>query len=206
MTDAQVSALRLQYFDFVRLVHPGWDRKQRLVDKLPLNIARLPLAARLFPGSRVVLALRHPYDACLSGFMQLFGPNDAMANFDNLESAALMYDRVFTLWEKVSARMPLPWLPLKYEDLIVDPEGQMRALMEFLGLQWTPALLDHTSTVASRGRIITPSYQQVARPLHRESLGRWVRYARYFEKSAPLLQRHLKTWGYEAALPAGEKP
>ena len=121
--------------------------------------------------------------------MQLFSGNDAMANFADLRSAALMYDRVFTLWEKVSAAMLLPWMPLKYEDLISDPESQMRALIGFLGLPWTAALLDHTSTVAKRRRINTPSYQQVARPLHRESLGRWVHYARHFEPLVPLLRR-----------------
>lgn len=205
LTDAQVGALRLQYFDFVRLAHPDWNGKKRLVDKLPLNIGRLPLAARLFPRAHVVLVLRHPYDACLSGFMQLFTGNDAMANFADLRSAALMYDRVFTLWEKVSAAMLLPWMPLKYEDLISDPESQMRALIGFLGLPWTAALLDHTSTVAKRRRINTPSYQQVARPLHRESLGRWVHYARHFEPLEPLLRRHLEAWGYEARPPVSEK-
>ena len=205
LSDVQARALRVQYFDFVRLVHPEWDGKKRLVDKLPLNIARLPIAARLFPQARVVLSLRHPYDACLSGFMQLFVANDAMANFADLRSAARMYDRVFTLWDKVSAAMPLPWMPLKYEELIVDPESRVRALIEFLGLPWTPALLDHTRTVAQRGRINTPSYQQVARPLHRESLGRWVHYARYFEPLQPLLLRHLKAWGYEATPPPVEE-
>lgn len=201
LTNAQVGALRLQYFDFVRLAHPDWNGKKRLVDKLPLNIGRLPLAARLFPRAHVVLALRHPYDACLSGFMQLFTGNDAMANFADLRSAALMYDRVFTLWEKVSAAMLLPWMPLKYEDLINDPEDRMRALIGFLGLSWTTALLDHTSTVAQRRRINTPSYQQVARPLHRESLGRWIHYARHFEPLEPLLRRHLEAWGYDAPPP-----
>jgi hypothetical protein len=153
----------------------------------------------------VVLALRHPYDACLSGFMQLFAGNDAMANFADLRSAALMYDRVFTLWEKVSAAMLLPWMPLRYEDLISDPENQMRALIGFLGLPWTRALLDHTSTVAQRRRINTPSYQQVARPLHRESLGRWVHYARHFEPLEPLQRRHLEAWGYEAPPAVSEK-
>lgn len=199
LSDAHARALRLQYFDFVRLAHPEWDGKKRLVDKLPLNIARLPLAARLFPQARVVLALRHPYDACLSGFMQLFTPNDAMANFFDLHSAALMYDRVFTLWDKLSASMSLPWIPLKYEELIVHPENQMRAVIQFLGLPWTAALLDHTSTIGKRGRINTPSYQQVARPLHRESLGRWVSYAPYFKPLEPLLLRHVEAWGYEAA-------
>ncbi len=197
LPDAQVRALRLEYFDLVRTAHPDWDGKMRLVDKLPLNITRLPLAARLFPEARVLLVLRHPYDACLSGFMQLFSPNDAMAGFFDLRSAAQMYDRVFTLWDKVRASLPLPWMPVKYENLIVDPEGQMRAVIQFLGLPWTAALLDHTRTIGKRGHINTPSYQQVARPLHRESLGRWVSYAPYFKPLESLLLRHVKAWDYD---------
>lgn len=199
LPDSQANALRREYFDVVRRAHPDWDGNKRLVDKLPLNIARLPLAARLFPEAQIVLALRHPYDACLSGFMQLFTANDAMANFVDLRSAALMYDRVFTLWDKLRANLLLPWMPLKYEDLLVDPEEQIRSVIGFLGLPWTAALLDHTSTVGKRGRINTPSYHQVARPLHRESLGRWVSYAPYFKPLEPLLLRHVKAWGYEAA-------
>ncbi|HKQ23894.1 MAG TPA: sulfotransferase [Burkholderiales bacterium] len=199
LADAQVRALRLQYFDLVRTAHPEWDGKKRLVDKLPLNISRLPLASRLFPEARVLLVLRHPYDACLSGFMQLFSPNDAMAGFFDLRSAAQMYDRVFTLWDKVRASLPLPWMPVKYENLIVDPEGQMRAVIQFLGLPWTAALLDHTRTLEKRGRINTPSYQQVARPLHSESLGRWVSYASYFKPLESLLERHVKAWDYDTA-------
>ena len=197
ITDAQASALRVQYFDHARAAHPEWDGKKRLVDKLPLNLSRLPIAARLFPEARVLLSLRHPYDACLSGFMQLFSPNDAMASFVDLRSAALLYDRLFTLWDKMHASLPMPWMPVKYEDLIVDPEGQMRTVIQFLGLPWTADLLDHTSTIGKRGRINTPSYQQVARPLHRESFGRWVSYAPYFKPLESLLLRHVKAWGYD---------
>jgi hypothetical protein len=31
-----------------------------------------------------------------------------------------------------------PWLVLRYEDMIADPTGTMRVLLEFLGLEWDP--------------------------------------------------------------------
>jgi hypothetical protein len=194
---AQARALRRQYFELVHVAHPQWDGKKRLVDKLPLNFTRLPLIVRLFPRAQILLALRHPYDACLSGFMQNFTHNDAMANFDDLRSAALMYDKVFTLWDKLRTSLPLPWLPVKYEDLVHDPEQQTRAITRFLGLPWSAALLRHADTVKERGHISTPSYQQVARSIHRESLGRWIGYSSYFEPLQPLLRRHLKAWNYD---------
>jgi len=197
LPDEQSRALRRQYSDLVHVAHPQWDGKKRLVDKLPLNFTRLPLIVRLFPRAQILLALRHPYDACLSGFMQNFASNDAMANFDDLRSAALMYDKVFSLWDKLRASLPLPWLPVKYEDLVHDPEQQTRAITRFLGLPWSAALLRHADKVKERGHISTPSYQQVARPVHRESLGRWVSYAPHFKPLEPLVLRHLKAWGYD---------
>ncbi len=49
-----------------------------LVDKLPLNIIRVPLLWRVFPEARFILAIRHPCDVTLSCLMQNFGINDAM--------------------------------------------------------------------------------------------------------------------------------
>jgi hypothetical protein len=87
---------------------------------------------------------------------------------------------------------------VKYEDLVRDPEQQTRAITRFLGLPWSEALLRHADKVKERGHINTPSYQQVARPVHRESMGRWVSYAAHFKPVEPLVLRHLKAWGYDA--------
>ena len=43
-----------------------------LVDKLPLNLALLPLIHLLFPEARIIIALRDPRDVILSCFMQHF--------------------------------------------------------------------------------------------------------------------------------------
>lgn len=50
-------------------------------DKFPLNILRVPLIYAIFPNAKFIFAARHPFDACLSCFMQDFALNDAMANF-----------------------------------------------------------------------------------------------------------------------------
>jgi hypothetical protein len=45
---------------------------ERLVDKNPLNILRLPVIRRVFPNARILLAVRHPCDVILSCYMQQF--------------------------------------------------------------------------------------------------------------------------------------
>ncbi|CAM5583519.1 sulfotransferase [Rhodanobacter lindaniclasticus] len=44
----------------------------RLVDKNPLNMQWLPMIHRLFPQSKIILAVRHPCDVLLSCYMQSF--------------------------------------------------------------------------------------------------------------------------------------
>ena len=72
--------------------------------------------------------------------------------------------------------LDLPIHELRYEDLITDQEGQSRALIDFLGLDWDPACLDfHTSGNA----VLTASNWQVRRPLYNNAVGRAEAYAAF---------------------------
>ncbi|HMC92677.1 MAG TPA: sulfotransferase, partial [Allosphingosinicella sp.] len=191
----EIARLRNLYFAALDEIAPEAAGKT-VVDKLPLNILGAPLIHRLFPGAPIILSLRHPCDAVLSCFMQAFEPNDAMANFLNLGDAADLYDKVFTFWEQCRAGLPLNVHPLRYEDLVEQPEEEMRALIGFLGLDWDPCLLDHRRTAAARGTIVTPSYAQVTQPLYRAAAGRWQRYRDQMAPVLPVLCPWAERLGY----------
>jgi tetratricopeptide (TPR) repeat protein len=191
----ETQTVRAAYFEALDAIAPeAGDRL--VVDKLPLNMLGAPLIHRLFPGAPIILALRHPCDAVLSCFMQPFEPNDAMANFHDLESAAALYDNVFCFWELCRAHLPLNVHVLRYEALIAEPEAEMRDLIAFLGLEWDPRLLDHRRTAAERGTIKTPSYRQVTQPLYRAAAGRWERYREQMEPVLPTLCGWAERLGY----------
>ncbi|MBV9930200.1 MAG: sulfotransferase [Alphaproteobacteria bacterium] len=195
LDDAEIERLRAVYFAALDAVAPEAGAKT-VVDKLPLNILGAPLIHRLFPDARIVLSLRHPCDAVLSGFMQAFEPNDAMANFLALDDAAALYDLVFAFWEKCRAGLPLAVHTLRYEALIAQPETEMRALIGFLGLDWDERLLDHRRTAAARGTIVTPSYGQVTQPLYARAAGRWERYRAQLRDVLPILCPWAERHGY----------
>ena len=44
--------------------------------------------------------------------------------------------------------------------------------------------------------VVTPSVADVARPVHREAVGRWRPYARHLERIAPWLHAHRARYGY----------
>ena len=61
--------LRNYYFKQTEALVPERDGRC-LVDKNPLNWARVPLIRALFPQAKIILALRHPCDVILSCYMQ----------------------------------------------------------------------------------------------------------------------------------------
>ena len=195
LDSAEIERLRRLYFNALDALLPEASGRI-VVDKLPLNILAAPLIHRLFPDARIVFAQRHPCDVVLSCYMQSFEINDAMANFLDLGDAARLFDLVLTFWERCRDVLPLKVHIVRYESLVEDTESELRTLLDFLGLAWDPAMLDHRRTAEARGTISTPSYSQVTRPIYREASGRWERYRRPMAPVLPLLAPWALRLGY----------
>ena len=196
-----IRSLRQSYFqvvDSLIRVAPG----QTFIDKFPLNLVRLPLLARIFPDARYILALRHPADAVLSGFMQNFSPNSAMANFCTLEEAAHFYDQVMGLWRRCAEMLPIAYHAVKYEGMVEDFDGEMKRLLDFLGLPWEEGMRQYHQTSRKGNVINNPSYHQVAEPIYRRAKERWRRYEPHLHPVAPILAPWAAYFGYKDA-PAG---
>ncbi len=191
----QISELRQAYFaETARHLErrPGTT----LVDKLPLNLIRVPLIWRVFPNARFILALRHPCDVCLSCFMQSFAANEAMSSFYTLENTVRTYAEVMGLWQDYTRALPLRYHAIRYEDMVTDFEKETRALLDFLGVGWNEAVLNHTEHARQRSNINTPSYHQVTQPIYLHAKYRWRRYAREFEPMMPILRPFMERFGY----------
>ena len=167
-----------------------------VVDKLPLNLLGAHFIEALFPGAPIIFAQRHPCDAVLSGFMQSFVMNEAMASFLTIEDAADFYDAVMVNWKAIRENFALNLHVVRYEDLVTDAEAVLRPLIEFLGLPWDGQMLAHTDTARERGAILTPSYDQVTEPLSAGSVGRWKRYREQLEPVLPVLLPWAQWLGY----------
>lgn len=169
-----------------------------VVDKQALNMVNLPLVASLFPDAKIIFAQRHPCDCVLSGFMQAFIPNNAMASFLDLGDAADLYDAALQVFTRAQVQLQLQVHTLIYEHLVADPAGVLQPLVEFLGLEWRPELLDHRASAAQRSAIKTPSYASVSEPLSKRPSGRWRRYRKQLEPVLPILLPWAERLGYDA--------
>jgi tetratricopeptide (TPR) repeat protein len=195
LSAAQLQQIRARYWERVRS-KVELQSGQRLVDKNPLNMMRLPLIRRLFPQARTVLAVRHPCDTVLSCFQQHFRAPDLALICRDLPTLAHNFRTAFDFWY---AQLPLlggATLELRYENLVEDFAAEVRKLAEFLLLPWDEALLAPGEHARAKGYISTPSYSQVVEPINRDSVGRWKPYERHFTDALPNLMPYLRRWGY----------
>ena len=179
--------------------HGAADPSRLLLDKFPANTVLAGMLQRVFPSARFVLALRHPCDVVLSCFMQHFELNNTMANFCTLADTVALYTRVMDLWQAWRDALPLHVHTVRYEDVVDDFDGQVGALCDFLGVPWRDDLRDFSAKALERGRINTPSYEQVSRPIYREARYRWERYRAFLEPHLPALQPYIERFGYARA-------
>lgn len=198
LSDARIAELQAMYWDEAeRLL--GKDRLEgrRLVDKLPLNICHLPLIRRVFPGAKVLVALRDPRDCCLSCFVQEFQPNPAMIHFYRLDTTARLYASVMRNWLLYRDRLGLDWMETKYEDLVDNVEAQARKIIAFLGEDWSDDVLRFREKV---NRVVkTPSYQAVVQPINKRAVARWKKFAWALEPHQDVLKPFVEAFGYEPA-------
>ncbi len=186
---------RSAYFSGIEAdVGPGFPGL--VIDKQPLNMTMAPLIHCLFQDAAILFAQRHPCDAVLSGFLQGFVPSTSMANFLDIGDAADFYDAAMSVWAASVDALPLKVASIVYEDLVADPEAELRPAVTFLGLQWDDRLLDHQATAKSRGMIKTASYDQVVAPLTTSASGRWKRYEKQLEPVLPILMPWAERLGY----------
>jgi hypothetical protein len=118
-------------------------------------------------------------DTALSCFFHHFYGDGMPFAYDleNLGAFYRQYCRMMNHWRSV---LPLPIHEVNYERMVADPETQIRALVDFAGLDWAPDCLRFFET----DRVVrTASLDQVRRPIYGTSVGRYRRYEQWL---APL--------------------
>lgn len=167
------------------------------IDKLPMRSLIAPLIRRLLPNQRFIFSIRHPYDVALSCFQQRFSANPAMANFLNLSDTIRLYDLTMTEWFKAHSLNDSHVHYVRYDDLVIDFETVTRSTLDFLGLNWDPAVLTFAERAGGRPNK-TPSYQKVRQGLSLGIQTYWRNYDFLFtQPGAAPLTKWAKYFGYE---------
>lgn len=194
-SDQELESWRRRYWQ--RVAEAGVIAGGRLfIDKHPLNGLKLPLIARLFPGARVLLAIRDPRDVVLSCFRRRFRMSAPYYEFLDLESAAALYDCVMQLTHDLVAELKLSAHVVRLERLIGHFELEVGAICRFLKIGWSDRMREFAESARTRG-VATASGAQISRGLNAGGVGEWRRYREQLAPVLPILDPWAARLGYE---------
>jgi tetratricopeptide (TPR) repeat protein len=145
--------------------------KPRFVDKMPNNFSHVGLIHAILPNAKIIDARRHPMDACFSTYKQHFAEGQSFSyDLGDLGRYYRCYLALMDHWDEV---LPGKVFHLQYEQLIRDPEGVIRSLLEHCGLPFEAATLNFHQTDRP---VRTASSEQVRQPLYASGVGYWKRF------------------------------
>jgi len=170
MPAEQATALGREYLRRASL-HRKTDRPL-FIDKLPHNWSNVLFIRRILPHARIVDIRRNAMDCCFSNFTQSF--SSAHASSFALRDVGQCYVDYVRLMDHLDRVAPDLVDHVRYEDLVDQPEREIRRLLASLGRPWDPAVLEFHRL----DRVVrTPSSEQVRRPLNRDGMDIWKPYA-----------------------------
>jgi tetratricopeptide (TPR) repeat protein len=169
LTVEAATALGEEYVARTRpLRHLG---RPRFTDKMPKNFMHIPLIHLMLPNAKIVDVRRHPMACCFSNYKQLF---ERGQNFSyDLTELGGYYRSYVDLMAHVDDVLPGKVHRAIYENLIENPEREIRRLLDYLNLPFENACLQFHET---ERQVLTASSEQVRRPLYSEGIEHWRNY------------------------------
>lgn len=174
----QLHELGQRYLDQVWKLAP---EARYITDKLPGNFLHLGLLHLMLPHAKIIHAMRDPVDVCFSCYTHHFrDQHDYAYDLATLGRYYRRYMKLMQHWQRVlpSGRI----FDARYEDIVADPEQQVRRLLNYVGLPWDDACLKFHE---NRRAVQTASLIQVRKPIYSSSVARWKRYEKHL---GPLLE------------------
>ncbi len=158
------------------------------IEKLPFNFLFLGFIAKAYPQAPIIHLKRHPMDTCFAMYKQVFTWAYKFSyTLEGLGQYYVAYNRLYNHWKHVLGDR---LIEIEYEELVADQEGQTRALLDRVGLDFEDACLNFDQNI---GASATASSVQVRQKIHSRSVNRWKR----FEKHLQPLKQHLESAGID---------
>jgi predicted Zn-dependent protease len=142
------------------------------IDKMPNNFAHLGLIQAILPNAKIIDARRHPLGCCFSGFKQHFARGQGFTY--SLEDIGRYYADYVELMAHFDAVLPGRVHRVIYEEMVADPEAQVRALLNHCGLPFEDGCLKFYENDRA---VRTASSEQVRQPIYADAAEHW----RHFE-------------------------
>jgi hypothetical protein len=127
------------YAELVNAIFSEWATRRGKVrwgDKTPAYLTEIDRLWRLFPGCRILHLVRDGRDVALSLRRVRWGSR-------NIVRLAADWQWKTTVAHKIGGVLGSHYQEVRYEDLVMDPEGTLRVVCTFLGERYDPAMLSY---------------------------------------------------------------
>ena len=159
------------------------------IDKLPNNWLYTGFIHLILPNAKIIDARRDPMDCCFSNFRQHFARGQSFSY--SLEDMGRYYGDYVRLMRHIDQTLPGRVHRVIHEDLLDEPETQIRALLDHLGLPFEEACLQFHET---KRAVRTASSEQVRRPINRDGVGQWRPYEAHLHPLREALGEITESW------------
>ncbi len=171
------------YPECINRATPEWseiyiDRLQSsnsfCTDKMPMNYLHVGLIHSLFPNAKILHTTRHPIDTCVSCFANSFSASHSYtSNLKDLAGVYKQYQRIMEHWQDL---YPGLIYQVPYESIVNNLESTVKGTLEHIGVEFNKECLEFYKV---RRIAITPSADQVRKPIYKTSCGRHKNFAPY---------------------------
>lgn len=159
------------------------ETAKHIVDKLPHNFENIGLIKFLFPNAKIISVRRDPRDIAISNYFTDYQAKHGGMGFayDLTDIGEQLADHNLLMhhWQQV---FPGEILEINYEDVVEDLEGSARKMLDYIGVEWEPQVLEFNTLERS---VKTASVWQVRQPIYKTSKAKWKRYEKHL---GPLIQ------------------
>ena len=163
-----ISSYGNMYIDETR-----WARKDNnfFIDKMPNNFPHIGLIKMILPNAKIIDARRNPLDGCFSCFKQYFAKGQHFTyDLDDVARYYKDYLKIMKFWNNY---FPDEIHTVCYENVINNPEQEVRLMLKYLGLDFEKSCMDFHK---SSRPVKTASSEQVRQPIYKSGMNYWENY------------------------------
>lgn len=170
-------AVKLRESYFQNCSHYISTNCQYFIDKSPINSIHIGLIKKIIPEALVINTYRNTLDNAVSVYKRyFFMGHEYTSSFKDISNYMTGYVRLMKHWEKLySAQI----YHCRYEDLVSFPEKNIRNMLSYCELPFENKCL---SFYENSRAVLTPSSDQVSKPIYSTSIKSWEKYSNFLTK------------------------
>ena len=147
------------------------------IDKMPNNWVHVGLIHLILPNAKIIDARRHPLACCFSNFKQHFARGQGFTY--SLSDIGRYYYEYAMLMAHFDSVLPGRIHRVIYENMVADPEAEVRRLLAYCGLPFEPECLRFYENERA---VRTASSEQVRQPIFTEGVDQWRNYEPWLDE------------------------